>query len=384
MKRINTLTAAAGAAVAALCLPVVAAGTAGADQPSGHGDPSDSAAVFVQTNDMSGNQIVSYTYSGHEGLRQVSRVGTGGRGVALTGAVVDDLASQGGLASDPAQHLLVAVNGGSNTITEFRTVGPYVGFRGVTASGGTTPVSVAVRGDLIYVLNAGGAGEVQGFYADTLRPIPGSARSLGLTPGLTPQFLNTPGEIGFSPSGRQLVVTTKANTSDIDVFAVGSSGSLSSPTVNPSATPVPFGFTFDRFGHLVVTEAGTSAVTSYAVNPTTGVLTRLGSLTDGLAALCWVTGTGEGLFFGSNAGSAAVTAYTVGASGQPVELGATKTDAGPIDLATSPDGSALFVETGGSDLVDSFAVTPSGTLRPTGTAAPELPGHSGLEGIAVG
>lgn len=47
----------------------------------------------------------------------------------------------------------------------------------------------------------------------------------------------------------------------------------------------------------------------------------------------------------------------------------------------------LFVETGGGDLVDSFAsfaVTPSGALRPTGTVAPELPGHSGLEGIAIG
>ena len=61
---------------------------------------------------------------------------------------------------------------------------------------------------------------IQGFYADSLTPIPGSHRSLGLTPGVTPPFLNTPGQIGFTPDGRQLVVTTKANGSDIDVFNV--------------------------------------------------------------------------------------------------------------------------------------------------------------------
>jgi len=296
---------------------------------------------------------------------------------------VDDLASEGGLTYDASDQLLVGVNGGSNTISEFHTSGPALGFRRVVASGGTIPVSVAVRGDLIYVLNAGGTGEVQGFNATTLRPVPGSARSLGLTPGVTPQFLNTPGQIGFSPDGRQVIVTTKANGSDIDVFSVSGSGALSAPTVNHSATPVPFGFTFDRFGHLVVTEAGTSAVTTYALSPT-GTVTELGSVTDGLAALCWVANDGNRIFFGSNAGSATVTSYTVAANGRPTELGSTATDAGPIDLVASVDGSSLYVETGGSDLVDTFAVTPGGSLVPTGNVAPELPGHSGLEGIAAG
>ena len=106
------------------------------------------------------------------------------------------------------------------------------------SSGGTTPVSVAVRGDLIYVLNAGGTGSIQGFYAHSLAPIPGSNRSLGLTPGLTPAFLNTPGQIGFTPDGRHLVVTTKANGSAIDVFDVTPTGSVTGPpVVNPFGHP---------------------------------------------------------------------------------------------------------------------------------------------------
>ncbi len=375
--------AVAGAAVAALCLPAVA----GADQfqgPGGPGGPaSGSSPVFVQTNDTTGNQVVTYLQSNYGGLRQVGRVSTGGLGIKLAGAAVDDLASQGGLAYDPSDHLLVGVNGGSNTIFEFHTAGPFVGFPNVVSSGGTIPVSVAVRGNLVYVLNAGGTGAVQGFYANTLRPIPGSSQSLGLTSGAIPQYLNTPGQIGFSPDGRQLIVTTKANGSDIDVFSVSAVGALSTPTVNKSATPVPFGFTFDQWNHLVVTEAGTSAVTTYAVNPS-GTTTELGSVTDGLTALCWIANDGGRFFYGSNAGSATVTTYAIGTGGRPSLTGSTATDPGPIDLATTPDGSDLYVETGGSDLVDTFAVSPTGALIATGKVAPELPGHTGLEGIAVG
>ena len=177
------------------------------------------------------------------------------------GAVVDKLASQSGLVYDAADGILVAVNGGSNSITEFQVHGTQLSHRITVGSGGTIPVSITAGGGRIYVLNAGGAGSVQGFETGTLHRIPGSARSLDLTVGLTPEFLNTPGQIGLTPNGRQLVVTTKANTSSIDVFRVFAGGALSSsPVATVSATPVPFGFTFDHAGDLVVTEAGTSAL----------------------------------------------------------------------------------------------------------------------------
>ncbi|MGD0880612.1 MAG: hypothetical protein ABSB09_03445 [Acidimicrobiales bacterium] len=380
MKRTLKLAALAGAVatVTALCLPSVA----GADGLPNAPFRSD-APVYVQTNDPTGNQVVTYLPDARGGLVEVGRTDTGGFGVAVPGAVVDKLASQGGLAADPADGLLVAVNGGSNTISVFHAFGGRLSAPRVVPSGGTTPVSVAVRGDAIYVLNGGGTGSIQGYFADSLTPIPGSNRSLGLTPGLTPAFLNTPGQIGFTPDGRQLVVTTKANGSDIDVFNLNWFGGVSGgPVVNPSATPVPFGFTFDHSGDLVVTEAGTSALTTYSVAGS-GTITELGSTTDGLAALCWVATNGT-YFFGDNAGSADVTSYTVGADGTPKIVANTTTDAGPIDLTTSPDGRSLYVETGGSDLVDTFAVQPDGSLVSTGSVAPELPGHTGLEGIAVG
>ncbi len=375
----------AAAVAAALCLPGAAGANPVPNVPAGplSGHWFGGSPVFVQTNDPSGNQVVSYLPTG-SGLREVSRVDTGGDGTSIPSSVVDKLASQGSLAYDPAEGLLVAVNGGSNSITVFHTFGPYLTFGRLLPSGGSTPVSVAVRGDLVYVLDAGGSGAVQGYDADTLTPIPGSGRSLGLNPTLTPAFLNTPGQIGFTPDGRHLIVTTKANGSDIDVFDVAPTGGLSGgATVNPSATPVPFGFTFDRSGDLVVTEAGTSNVTTYRLGADDR-LTELGTVTDGLSALCWVAGTWQGLFFGTNAGSGSVTGYTIDPHGLPKVVSTTPTHAGPIDLVASPDGSTLYVETGGSDLVDIFSIRPNGSLVPIGSVAPELPGHSGLEGIAIG
>jgi 6-phosphogluconolactonase (cycloisomerase 2 family) len=344
---------------------------------------SDVHAVFVQTNDTAGNQVVVYRSGAHGGLSFEARYNTGGLGVALTGAVVDKLASQGSLAFDASAQALVAVNGGSESITEFHVDGARLIGRRSVASGGSIPVSVAVSGNRLYVLNAGGTGSVQGFYVNSLHTIAGSHRNLNLTPDVTPQYLNTPGQIGLTPDGRQLIVTTKANGSDIDVFGVSPNGALSAtPTVNSSATPVPFGFTFNPAGDLVVTEAGTSALTTYAVHGD-GTLTELHSVTDGLAALCWVTKAGNH-YFGANAGSATITGYRIGPGGLPTIIGETAADAGSIDLAAAPDGTALYVETGGADIVDAFSVHSNGLLSFTGSSvAPELPGHSGLEGIAV-
>jgi len=380
MRHTFRLAALAGAAatVTALCLPAVA-GADGLGQGHGAGH----APVYVLTNDPAGNQVVTYVPDGHGALHQVGRRSTGGLGTTVSGAVVDPLASQGGLVAAPYEGLLVGVNGGSDTISVFHALGSFVSAPRVVSSGGTTPVSVAVRGDVLYVLNAGGAGSIQGFHAHSLAPIPGSNQSLGLTPDVAPLFLHTPGQIGFTPDGRHLVVTTKANGSAIDVFNVTPSGSVTgAPVVHPSATPVPFGFTFDRSGRLVVTEAATSSLTTYTV-AADGTLTEQGSTATAAKALCWVATNGT-FFFGANAGSASVTSYTVGSTGTPAAVATTTTDAGPVDLAASLDGRALYVETGANDLVDSFAVQADGSLVATGAVAPELPGHTGLEGIAVG
>ena len=120
-------------------------------------------------------------------------------------------------------------------------------------------------------------------------------------------------------------------------------------------------------------------MTTYRLGGATS-LTELGTVSDGLTALCWVTGTWRGVFYGSNAGSATVTGYTIDPHGVPELVSTTPTDAGPIDLVASPDGSTLYVETGGSDLVDIFSIQPNGSLLADRLGLAGAPGSQRIGG----
>ncbi len=308
-------------------------------------------AVFLQTDNPSGNQVVVYDQASDGTLSPAGTYDTGGDGGVAAGSAVDPLASQGSLALADGGHILLAVNAGSNTVSAFRVSGASLALWQIIPSGGLFPTSITVHGGLVYVLDAGGAGSVQGYTlaAGTLRPLPGSNRSLGLANTDPPNFLQAPGQVGFTPDGSRLIVTTKQSGSDIDVFSVGFAGLVSlHPVANVSATPVPFSFVFDPAGHLVVTEAGSSDLSVYSLNADDTV-TALGSVTDGQAALCWITEVGSS-FYGSNAGSATVSAFQVGAGGTPVLTGvAASTEAGTTDSAATPNGRFLYVTDGGRE-----------------------------------
>jgi len=366
---------AALAAVGALALVGAAPAFAQGQDHVGRG-----GVVFVQTNELGGNQINVFDRGGDGRLSLAGNYPTGGLGGAAAGSVSDHLASQDSLALSADGKTLIALNAGSNTVTSFRVHGDRLQLRTVVGSGGQFPNSVAVHGRLAYVLNAGGTGVVQGFWihGSDLAPIPGSARSLGLANGDPPNFLTAPGQVGFTPDGSKLLVTTKASTSSIDVFAVGPDGRLSgSPVVNPSATPVPFAFTFGS-GRLVDGEAATSSVTTYVIDAG-GTLSDPLSASDGQAALCWIVRVGDA-YFVSNTASNNLSSFTVDSSGQPALLQAVAatTSPGPIDMAAS-DG-FLYAETGANGTVDEFAVNSDGSLTPIGTVTGLPPG---LEGIAA-
>lgn len=372
------LVALLAAAVVALAGAQAARAHGGHGRHHGHGK----AVVFVQTNELGGNQIAVYDRRPDGQLVRAGTYATGGLGgIAAPGTESDRLASQGSLVYDRGHRLLLAVNAGSNTISAFRVHGDRLRLVDVEPSGGQFPASIGVHRDLAYVLNAGGTGIVQGFSVGKhgLTPIPGSARSLGLANSNPPNFLTSPGQVGFTPDGHQLLVTTKASTSSIDVFQVGAGGLLSAaPVGNPSATPVPFAFTFDPAGRLVSGEAWTSSVTTYRVG-LTGTLSDPKSQSDGQAALCWIIRVGS-FYYVANTGSNNVSSFRIDPTGQPSLLAAvaTTTNPGPIDLASS--GSFLYVETGVNGTVDGFFVRPDGALVPIGSVD-DLP--AGIEGIAA-
>jgi 6-phosphogluconolactonase (cycloisomerase 2 family) len=338
--------------------------------------------VFVQTDNPAGNQVVAYDRGADGSLTQAGAYPTGGLGGVLSGSVVDHTASQGALAYDAASGLLLAVNAGSNTVTVFKVIGDRLVRIQIVSSGGSFPVSIAVSRGLVYVLNARNGGSVQGFLVlgAHLLPLPGSERPLGLDPTAQPEFTNTPGQVVFTPDGRNVVVTTKANGNAIDVFGVGPFGYLTATpvsTVLPGA--VPFAAAFDSAGDLVVTEAGPNAVATFALNADR-TLTALQTVATGQPATCWVVGSG-GFFYASNAGGPSVSRFASAPNGALTLLGATATDAGTVDAAASPDGSFLYVQTGAAGNVDAFRIGAGGSLSAIGSVT--VPGAAGGEGIVA-
>jgi len=377
-------TAALGAALAAaLASPALAAVAQPVNAHLGFGGGSD-RAVFVQTDNTAGNEIIAYARSASGTLTEAGAYPTGGLGGQTGGSVADHLSSQGSLALDRAAGVLVAVNAGSNTIAVFSVHGDTLRLEQVIGSGGTFPVSVTIRGDLAYVLNAENGGSVQGFRITPggFVQLPGSNRELGLDPTLTPQFVNTPGQVAFSPDGRQIIVTTKANGNDIDVFAVRADGGLSAtPTVNSEPGTVPFGIAFDPAGDLVIANAGTNTLTTFALKPS-GTVTPLATAATGQSATCWVTASRD-LLFAGNAGSSSESVFEDGPAGSLTAVGnPVSTDAGTIDSAASPTGRFLYIQTGVSGIVDEFTVSRAGGLTEIGSVT--VPGGGGDEGIVVG
>ncbi|HSZ06473.1 MAG TPA: beta-propeller fold lactonase family protein [Solirubrobacteraceae bacterium] len=377
MTRLSVATVAAAAVLAGASASASAFGGPHGPFPFGADQ-----AVFVQTDNLAGNQVVTYDRAANGTLTQAGVYATGGLGGQLEGSVVDHLASQGSLAYDPQGGLLYAVNAGSDTISVFAVLGDHLALRQVLSSGGSFPVSIAVHGNLVYVLNGEDGGSLQGYVSafGRLYPIPGSSRALGLSPTASPQFTNTPGQVAFSPDGSQLIVTTKENGSDIDVFRVFGFGQLSpTPVVNSEPGTVPFAVTFDHEGNLVVAEAA-GALASFRLSAG-GTVTQLDSVATDQAATCWVAAAGS-WFYASNAGSGSLSRFQSGFGGALTLLGDTTTNAGTVDATVSSDARFLYAQTGAAGIVDEFAIGAGGALSEIGSVT--VPSAIGGEGIVAG
>lgn len=364
------------AALAACTAALALAGAAGASAESaGHvaTQAHHQGAVFVQTNNPKGNKVIAFRADGKGKLAQVGKYATGGLGAHAIGKFSDTLASTGSLVYDARRHLLLGVNAGSDSIYVFTVRGAHLKLSQVLPSGGEFPDSIAIHGDLVYVLNGGGAGSVVGYRFDgrTLHAMRSSARSLGLANGNPPQNFFAPAEVGFIDNGHKLAVATKLSGDDVDIFSVGAHGFLAdTPAKTKTQTAMPFAFVTAPHNLLVVAEGKVSHVSTYLIRRD-GKLTPIATLGDGGIALCWIRAARvPGVEYVTNNGNFTVSAYRVSHSGQLSLLTKSgivaKTSPGPSDMTTLAHGSLLYVQ-GGSGTVDEFRVRSDGTLVHIGT-----------------
>ena len=343
-------------------------------------------AVFVMSNDVSHNQVISYTRSANGSLAELGKFSTGGRG---SGGTTDPLESQGSLVLSQDHSLLFAVNGGSGEISSFHVQGANLFLADKVVSGGSEPNAIAQWGSLVYVLNVGGSSNVVGFRlspAGKLHQIPASTRFLTTN--------NSEGaSIAFSLDGHFLLVTERA-TNNIDVFPVQADGSLGSIVVNASADPGIFALQFTPNGTVIVSETGpagasnASTVSSYTV----GADGTLSPITTDVPVLgdanCWNAITPDGKFvYTSNAASADLSGFSIGANGALTPLPGTVVGSNPagstnLDIAISADGKFLYSLNSGTGVVGIFGIQQDGTLNSLGDAG-GLTATAGFNGIAA-
>jgi 6-phosphogluconolactonase len=342
-----------------------------------NGEP---GAVYVQTNQASGNEIAIFSRATDGMLSFSGNVATGGLG---TGA---GLGSQGSVILSNNGRWLFAVNAGSNDISVFRVVSNGLALIGTVSSGGVMPTSLTIYKDLLYVLNAGGAGNITGFVINSsghLTPLDGSTRPLSNNgAGASP----APAQVAFSRDGSMLVVTERASNL-IDTYVVGKDGLASGPTAHPASGATPFGFAFTQQGALIVSEAFggaplASAVSSYDVS--NGSLEVInGSVPTGQTAACWIAVSKNGKFaYSTNAGSGSVSAYHVHPDGSlsliDGDAGITGDGTSPIDASVSNNGQYLYVLNGRTHNISAFAIQADGTLISVGTFEGLPAGSAGI------
>ncbi len=335
-------------------------------------------AVYTESNAADGNAVLMFDRAIDGRLRAAGSISTGGIG---TGA---GLGSAGAIALSENERWLLAVNAGSDDVSLFAVLPRGLRLVDRVNAGGTEPISVAIHGRLVYVLDAG-SGNIAGFTLSRhgqLEPLAGSIRPLS-------QAGAGPAQIAFNTTGDVLIVTEK-NTNKIDTFEIDRDGLPSDAHVQASAGTTPFGFAVGHGDRLFVSEAfggaaGKSALSSYDLDEDGTLHVISPSVATSQTSACWTAVSHDGRFaYTANTGSGTITGYAIGASGDLTRLdadgrtGVTGDGSAPADMAFSRGGHFLYVQNGGTHTIAGFIVGPHGQLTPLSPVSGLQPGGAGL------
>jgi 6-phosphogluconolactonase (cycloisomerase 2 family) len=332
--------------------------------------------VYTLSNQTSGNEVLVYRRSSNGSLTYSSSISAGGTG---TGG---GLGNQGAVIIADDGDVLLAVNPGSNTVSSFLITGNGLNLKSTVSSGGTTPISIAQYDDLVYVLNAGGAGNISGFWLgsnDKLTPIPNSSRPLS-------SMASGAAQVSFVRDGKVLVITEKA-TNKIITYTLNSSGLPETMHSITAASPTPFGFAAGGFGNIYVSEAvggapNASNVSSYQVAMDGSIALIDGPVATGQSAACWVVLTDDGKYiYTTNTASNTISSYNVQQMSGDISLLqsiAGTTQMGPIDAALTDNSKYLYTLNAGGHSISVFSVANNGSIAPLQTVTGLPAGASGL------
>lgn len=358
-----------------------------------------SSYVYTLDNDLERNAVAVYRREADGSLMPLagSPFHTGGKG--LGGGDIDE---QGAIRIHGS--FVLAVNPGSDTIAVLqKSPRGLLHVEGSPfASQGSTPLSLAVHGDLVYVANQ--AAEfahpksepgIAGFRLSSdgrLTPIPGAAATLPKGMG--------PAQVEFGENGRVLVATAGFQTeggkgSRIYTWQVGKDGRLtmgSGSPIQPDGSTGTVGFSLSPQSHRVyVSTFNGSGVVPFELDPETAAIRQAGPpVPNDQRAACWTAIAHEGrtLYVG-NFVSNSVSAYDVSENGALTLLGSVPrrgaTNKDTKDIAVSSDGKFLYAIGSGMRQISVFRVEPNRLLTelPAGQSPVTLTTGQNTTGLAA-
>lgn len=334
--------------------------------------------LYTLSNQVSGNAVLDYYRNANGTLIFNASYPTGGTG---TGGGLDN---QGAvlITEDEVEELLLAVNPGSNSISSFKIKENGLQLKSTVSSGGMRPVSITQHQNIVYVLNAGGTGNISGF------KIGSNGKLTAIVNSTRPLSSSTSGaaQVSFVNEGKVVVITEKA-TNKIITYTINEWGLPGAMHAITSANPTPFGFDAGGKGNIFVSEAaggapGASNLSSYRVY-NNGVITLIdGPVGAGQSAACWVVITGNGKYaFTTNTASNNISNYNVNRQNGNISVNtaiAATTGIGPIDAALSNNSKYLYILNAGSHTIGVYGVTNNGSLSSLQTVTGIPVGANGL------
>ncbi len=348
---------------------------------TGSAKAEDDGALYTMDNAAAGNHVLAFQRNEHGGLVSNGSFTTGGTGTGTAAG----LPSQGSVLLSRDGRWLFVCNPGSSEISVLAVSRGGLTLMDKVASGGRMPLSLALRHNLLYALNAGGlAGDKDNitafiFAKGRLVPLPDSTHNLsGDNTG--------PAQISFSREGDALIVTERL-TSLIDTFVVGQDGLVTGAKAFQSVGATPFGFDVGRENRLFVSEAPGSTASSYEISEDGDLSVISASVPTHQAAACWLLTARNGRFiYTANAGSGTISGSRVGDDGSLHLLdpsgvtGSTGSGGHPTDMVQSRNGRFLYSLNNGNGTISVFAAHPNGSLDPLMTVSGLPTSAAGLAG----
>ncbi|MCL2615767.1 MAG: lactonase family protein [Dehalococcoidia bacterium] len=359
-------------------LPVIALGAIAlpllADAACSCGHRRQTNGVFVMTNDSTANAVAAFYLHEDGELVSTGHTETTGAGV---GSTANPLRSQGALAISRDGLWLVALNAGSNDISSFMVENGSLTLAGKVSSKGQYPISAAIDGNRVFVLNSRGMNpSITGFSIGKrgeLSAINKDKAERYLKPG--PHY----SQIGISPNGRWLVVCNETDNKLLVYALRGDTIAKEMRTLETNGTG-PAAFAFDKNNNLLVVESGSGTVSSYSIsNDSIQIITA--ALQTDQTMPRWIACNGDYAYTAATNNSF-ITAISINANGQLTFAGKYDTNStGFTELAINSDKTFLYTFNPRTNVISQFVIEDDGSL----TAAAQITDYFGnsAQGIAA-